>query len=56
MVIKQEYFDLLKRGENACPRYLSFVIGKEYTFESPNNKEKIKAICTQNMPYTLLKT
>lgn len=54
--LTQEYFDQLKRGVHACPMNMAFVVGKEYTFENPSNKkERIKARCTQNMPYALLK-
>lgn len=54
--LSQEHFNILKSGKHACPDYLSFIVGKEYTFKNPSNpKETIKARCTQSCPYALLK-
>ena len=54
--LTQEYFDLLKSGKHSCPVNMSFIVGKVYSFKNPsNNNEIIKGMCTQNMPYALLK-
>jgi hypothetical protein len=54
--ISQENYDLLLSGKHACPQNISFVVGKEYLISNPSNKnQKIKAICTQDCPYSLLK-
>lgn len=54
--LTQEHFDILKSGSPSCPRYLTFTVGKTYTFQNPSNsKERIKATCTQSQPYALLK-
>ena len=54
--LNQEHFDQLKSGYHACPANLVFQVGREYTFENPSDKtEKLKAKCTQNCPFALLK-
>jgi|GEM_PF-6931807 len=54
----ESYNELLTRGATV-PRYkgeiVSFSVGREYDVISPQNSDKIKVRCTQNMPTHIIK-
>lgn len=54
-LIKEDW-DLLKGGKHVCPPYGVYRVGRTYKIVNPENKnEVIKARCTQNCPFALIK-
>lgn len=51
--VTPENWSLLVSGKNAC-FFSSFTVGVVYTILNPEDEsQKIRAVCTQNMPYAL---